>query len=352
MTRATAEIFDEGRYETVRSRLAGHGDEFFYAVITTGVYCRPGCSSRTPNRQNILFFDTALQAESQGYRPCKKCRPDLKRGSVDHEAMIIKTCRRLERDKSPPGLEALAKEAGLSPSYFHRLFKKFVGITPRQYYLTRRSARLRRNLAAGNDVGRAILEAGFGSLSSAYNRNDDRLAMNHKAFRRGGSGIVIKYGTSSCYLGIVLVAATERGICAVELGDSEEQVYSLLHDQFPGAEIEKGRPGFQDLIEAVVDHLDNPSLSVNLPLDIQGTSFQQQVWKALSTIAPGNTACYSEIAAQIGKPTAARAVAGACAANKIAALIPCHRAVAKNNDLSGYRWGRERKRMMLDKEKK
>ena len=345
-------VLDEQRYEAIRRRTIDNRDTFFYGVMTTGVYCRPGCSARTPNRENVIFFESPKQAEQQGYRPCRKCRPELKRGSEAKEKMIINACRRLQQDETQPRLETLAVEAGLSPSYFHRLFKKIVGITPRQYYLNHRTDRLRQNLADGEDVGAAIFSAGYSSLSGAYNPNDDRLAMTPKTFQQGGHNVRIVYGSSSCYLGIVLVAATGRGICAVELGKSEEQVCANLYKRFPRAEIEQGGSEFEDLIKAVVDHIDHPSQKFDLPLDIQGTSFQQQVWQALRTIRPGDTASYSEIAEQIGKPSAARAVAGACASNKIAVLIPCHRVLAKDKKISGYRWGRERKRLILEKEKK
>lgn len=342
---------DEIRYEAIRRREIDGSDTFFYAVMTTGIYCRPGCSARTPNRENVVFFDSPQQAEQQGYRPCRKCRPELTRASEVHEKLVINACRRLQHDETQPRLETLAEEAGLSPSYFHRLFKKIVGITPRQYYLNHRTDRLRRKLTDGDDVGAAIFSAGFNSLSGAYNRNDDRLAMTPKIIRQGGRNVRILYGSSYCYLGIVLVAATDRGICAVELGESEEQVCTNLYERFPRAEFERGGPEFQELVKAVVDHIDHPAPEFDLPLDIQGTSFQQQVWEALRTIEPGNTSCYSEIAKQIGKPAAARAVAGACAENKIAVLIPCHRVLTKGNKISGYRWGRERKRQILEKER-
>jgi AraC family transcriptional regulator of adaptative response/methylated-DNA-[protein]-cysteine methyltransferase len=342
---------DEIRYEAIRRREIDCRDTFFYAVLTTGIYCRPGCSARTPNRENVIFFDSPMQAEQGGYRPCRKCRPELTRISEVHEMLIINACRRLQQDETQTRLETLAEEAGLSPSYFHRLFKKIVGITPRQYYLNHRADRLRRKLAEGDDVGAAIFSAGFSSLSGAYNRNNDRLAMPPKKIRQGGHNVRILYGDSHCYLGIVLVAATARGICAVELGETEEQVYTTLCKRYPRAEIEHGGPEFQELIKAVVEHIDHPAQEFDLPLDIQGTSFQQQVWEALRTIEPGNTSSYSEIAQQIGKPAAARAVAGACAANKLAVLIPCHRVLAKDRKISGYRWGPERKRKILDKEK-
>lgn len=343
---------DEKRWQAIVSRESEIDDPFFYGVLTTGIYCRPGCSARSPNRENVVFFETPGEAEQQGYRPCRKCRPAQQRVSQDRETLIIKACRRLERERSPVSLEALAEEAGLSPSYFHRLFKKIVGITPRQYYLKHRSDRFRHMLANGSAVAEAIYSAGFESLSGAYNRNDDRLAMTPKNYRKGAEGMQIVYGTATCYLGSVLVAATARGVCAVELGDSEEQAYANLCSMFPKASIGRGAPQFQKLVKAVIHHLDNPFERCELPLDIQGTSFQQKVWSALRTIEPGNTSSYSEIAGQLGTPAAVRAIAGACAANRIAVLIPCHRVLTKDKNISGYRWGKQRKKLLLDKEKK
>ena len=343
---------DEIRYEAIRRRQKAGDSYFLYGVMTTGIYCRPECSARTPNRENVVFFDNRRQAEQQGYRPCRKCRPELNRESEHHVQKIIRACRHLEAAASLPSLERLAREAGYSPSHFHRLFRKIVGITPRQYYLKHRSDRLCRNLASGAAVGEAIYAAGYESLSGAYNRNADRLAMTPKSYRQGGAGVKIFYGTAACYLGIVMVAVTDRGICAVELGDSEAQVFGLLRDRFPKAEIEQGETNLQWLVDKVVAHLEYPAQSFDLPLDIQGTAFQHRVWAALRQIEPGTTSSYSAIAEQIGRPSAARAVAGACGANRIAVLIPCHRVLTKERKISGYRWGAERKKLLLEKEKK
>lgn len=343
---------DDQRYQSILNRHPAPEPPFLYGVITTGIYCRPGCRARTPNRENVVYFDSTRQAEQQGYRPCKKCRPQQKRNLTHLEQKIIVACRCLERADVLPSLEALALAAGYSPAHFHRFFKKTVGITPRQYYLKHRSDRLRESLAAGTAVGEAIYAAGFESLSAAYNRNDDRLSMTPKNYQRGGEGIRIVYGTAACYLGIVLVAATDRGICAVELGDSDDQLHALLVDRFPNAQIERGGRDLEHLIAAVVAHVENPVQGGELPLDIKGTAFQQLVWAALRRIEPGKTTNYSEIARQIGRPAAVRAVAGACGANRIAVLIPCHRVLTKDGKISGYRWGVARKQLLLDKEKR
>lgn len=340
------------KWQAVVNREPLENVPFYYGVVTTGIYCRPGCSSRTPNRENVVFFESIHEAEQQGYRACRKCRPNLERGSEEREAVIVAACRRLEEARSQVTLAELADEAGLSPTYFHRLFKKLVGITPRQYYLKHRTERLQDKLANGALVGEAIFAAGFESLSGAYNKNDDRLAMVPKSYRKGGEGERIVYDSADCYLGKVLVAMTEKGICAVELGDSDRQLYDQLRQRFPKAEINRAEQRFQKVVEAVINNMDNPNEISNLPLDIQGTSFQQKVWQALRKIKPGETSSYSEIAEQIGKPAAVRAVAGACAANKIAVLIPCHRVLTKDKKISGYRWGTERKRQLLKKEQK
>ena len=352
MEQARQSSKDERRWKAIVQRDHQLEETYFYGVITTGIYCRPGCSAKTPNRENVVIFDSSAEAEQQGYRPCRKCRPELKKRAEEQEAKIIAACRRLEKDRNLPTLERLAGEAGLSPSHFHRLFTKIIGVTPRQYYLKHRSDRLREELAGGVSVSEAIYSAGFESLSGAYNRNDDRLAMTPKAYKKGAAGVEIIYDTAQCFLGTVLVAATSRGICSVELGDSEEQVGELLRSRFPNAAICRGEQNFRDLVDTVVGQLENPEQMSELPLDVQGTAFQQKVWNVLRTLKPGDITSYSSIAEQIGQPEAIRAVASACAANKLAVLIPCHRVLRKDKKNSGYRWGKERKRLLLEKEKK
>ena len=343
---------NELKWKALVNRDKSSEGDFFYGVITTGVYCRPNCGSRTPNRINVEFFDTRDQAEAQGYRPCKRCRPDENGDDVQRQPVIVAACRRLQHSTRPPTLAELASEAGMSPHHFHRLFKKTVGITPRNYYAKHRADRLREALVQGSMIGEAIYAAGFQSLSGAYNKDQDQFAMSMKAFKNGAEGVVIMYGTASCFLGQAMVAATRKGICMVELGDSPEQLVDRLTERFPYANIRSGDKDFQALVKKVIIQIENPQGQALLPLDIQGTVFQQKVWKALRGIEPGNTSTYSAIAAQIGRPTAVRAVAGACAANKIAVLIPCHRVLTKDNKISGYRWGEKRKKLLLDKEKK
>jgi len=340
---------DEYRWNAVRARAAGVG-QFFYAVKTTGVYCRPGCSSRPPKRTNVEFFDSAAEAQRAGYRPCKRCRPDGVANGDKTTQLVERACRMIERADDPVPLAELAAKAAMSAGHFQRLFKGIVGLTPRQYAATHRTQRFRAGLRAGDSVTAAIYSAGYGSSSRAYEGVAHRLGMSPAKFRNGAPGLAIRYAIAKCYLGFVLVAATGKGICAIEFGDDRDALAAQLRDRFPRAEVRLADKDFASTVDAVVALLENPARGLNLPLDIQGTAFQQRVWSALQDIAPGQTVPYAEIAERIGSPTAARAVAAACASNRLAVAVPCHRVVRADGDVSGYRWGVDRKRELLRRE--
>ena len=340
MNGATAYASAERRWTAVVERDAAADGAFVFAVRSTGVVCRPGCASRTPKRSNVAFFDTLDEAMDAGFRPCKRCRPDARSPQERLAAQVVRACRRLEREEPEPTLEALAAEAGLSRAHFQRVFKRAVGLTPKQYARTRRAERFRTSL------GRA---AGFGSSSRAY--EGAALGMTPSAYRNGAAGLPIRYGVAACSLGWLVVAVSERGVCAIEFGDDPDELPARLRERFPGAELDEGGAAFVRVLEQVVAFVEAPASGLDLPLDIRGTAFQQRVWEALRLVPPGSTVGYAELAARIGRPEAARAVAGACAANALAVAIPCHRVVRADGSLSGYRWGGERKRALLERER-
>lgn len=349
MTIANAYSTDDERWNALVNRDREADGVFLYAVRTTGVYCRPICASRLPNRGNVQFFNTFEQAESNGYRPCKKCKP---REAVSNQIpdAVVRACKLLDDAEEPLSLETLADAVGLSPSYFHRLFKKVVGVTPKAYASARRAERFRNGLREEETITQAMYGAGFGSSSRCYEGVGSDLGMTPTEYRNGGAGQSVFFAVTDCYLGYVVVAATERGICSIELGEEPDDLRSQLTARFPQAELKEDDPAFQELVGQVVACIEAPTDGLDLPLDVQGTAFQRRVWAALQDIPVGTTATYSEIARRIGKPTAVRAVASACAANKLAVAIPCHRAVRSDGELSGYRWGVERKRKLLDRE--
>ena len=341
---------DDGRWEAVVGRDQKAVGVFVYAVATTGIYCRPGCASRLPNRENVRFFETALHAEQAGFRPCKRCTPNLENESNASQQIIIKACQIIERAVQVPTLPQLAHQVGLSPYHFHRLFKKVTGITPKQYMVQKRMERARSKIQQDESITKAVYEAGFDSSSRFYETAVSSLGMTPSEFRDGGAEVTIWYAIEKSYLGYVLVAATERGICQIDFGDSVEVVQARLEKNFPRAEFLVDDPGFKATVAEVLSFLDHPEEGFNLPMDVQGTVFQRQVWDALQKIPAGSTASYTDIAAHIGKPKAVRAVARACAANRIAVAIPCHRVVRSDGTLGGYRWGIDRKRAVLRRE--
>jgi AraC family transcriptional regulator, regulatory protein of adaptative response / methylated-DNA-[protein]-cysteine methyltransferase len=340
----------EDMWEAVRRRDPAYDGLFYVAVKTTGVYCRPSCKSRPPRRENVAFFQSVEAAERAGFRACKRCRPD-RLGAPDPQVEAVKrACERIASAEEAPPLAALAADAGLSPFHFHRVFKKVTGVTPKAYSAAERARRAAENLKTAATVTEAIYDAGFNSSSRFYETATARLGMTPGAARRGGSGEQIRFAVGETFLGDVLVAATDKGVCAIMLGDDPDELAKALQDRFPRAELVGGDKTFERMVATVVGLVEAPGRNLDLPLDIRGTAFQQKVWQALRAIPLGRTASYAEIAQALGHPGAARAVAQACAANPLAVAIPCHRVVRADGALSGYRWGVERKRKLLDRE--
>jgi AraC family transcriptional regulator, regulatory protein of adaptative response / methylated-DNA-[protein]-cysteine methyltransferase len=341
----------EACWRAVENRDAGADGSFLYGVRTTGVYCRPGCASRRPLRANTEFFETTEAARAAGFRPCKRCRPTDDSAASRHLAAVEKACALLQNSEAMPSLAELADAAGISRFHFHRVFKQITGTTPRDYARTHRLGQFGERLAAGQPVAEAIYASGFGSSSRAYEAAPVGLGMTPGARRRGGNGETIRFVTVETPLGWALVAATERGICMTALGDDRNQLASALRQRFPAAEVIAEDGGLRQWADRIVRFITAPGENLDLPLDIRGTAFQARVWRALQKIPLGKTASYTEIAAVLGQPKAVRAVAQACAANKLALIVPCHRVIRSDGDLGGYRWGVERKQSLLARER-
>jgi AraC family transcriptional regulator of adaptative response/methylated-DNA-[protein]-cysteine methyltransferase len=351
-TQASAPFHTEqDRWDAVCQRKPAADGAFYYAVRTTGVYCRPSCPARLPRRENVAFYATRAEAERAGFRPCRRCRPDEPSLHERHEAAVREACRRIEEAEEAPSLEMLAQAAGMSPFYFHRIFKAACGVTPKRYTEACRARRLRGELAQRDTVTEAIYGAGFNSNGRFYAAASDLLGMTATQFRGGGKGTEIRFAVGECWLGAILVAATRKGVCAIEFGDDPEKLVRAFQDRFPKASLIGGDKEFEAQVARVVGFVEAPKRGLDLPLDIRGTAFQQRVWDAISAIPAGSTATYAELATRIGAPKAVRAVASACASNAIAVAIPCHRVMRTDGSLSGYRWGVQRKRALLDREK-
>lgn len=340
------------RWASVVSRDARADGSFFYSVCTTGVYCRPSCSARLPRPENVAFHTSINEAENAGFRPCKRCKPDQPSLLQQHAVRITAACRAIEQAQTAPTLAQLASTAGMSPFHFHRVFKTAAGVTPKQYADQHRANRIRDQLSRGGSVTEAIFDAGFNASSRFYESASQLLGMTPSGLRRGGAGSKIHFALAQCSLGAILVAQSERGVCAILLGDDADGLVRDLQDRFPNANLLGSDEGYERLIAQVIGFVEAPSTGLDLPLDVRGTAFQQRVWQALREIPPGSTASYSDIARRIGAPKAARAVAQACAANALAVVIPCHRVVRNDGGISGYRWGVERKRALLTREAK
>lgn len=340
------------RWALVRARDARADDSFFYSVKTTGVYCRPTCAARLARPENVAFHATRREAERAGFRPCKRCRPDQPPLAQRRAEQVAKLCRHIEQQEQTPSLEALAEHIGLSVFHTQRLFKSVTGMTPRAYAAAQRASRMRAQLGKSGSVTEAIYAAGYGSSARFYEKSNELLGMAPQSYRKGAPAEEIHYASARCSLGSLLVAATERGICAIFLGDKQADLRRDLAARFPRAHLRSAEPAFARTLAQVVALVENPHAATQLPLDIQGTAFQQRVWQALRSIPAGETLSYTELARRIGQPSAARAVAAACAANSLAVAVPCHRVVRGDGSLSGYRWGTQRKRALLEREAK
>jgi AraC family transcriptional regulator of adaptative response/methylated-DNA-[protein]-cysteine methyltransferase len=339
---------DERQWQAIERR--EDAAEFVYGVATTGVYCKPACPSRRPRRDNVTVFATPADAEAAGYRSCKRCDPRGTGVAGRHAELVARACRLIEAADTTLDLSTIAAAVGLSPFHFHRVFKAVTGLTPKAYSSATRAQRTRDNLVDADRVTDAIYDSGYESSGRFYATAARQLGMKPGRFREGGADETIRFAIGECSLGSILVAATDKGICAIELADDPETVLHELQDRFPRADFIGGDSDFDALVAAVVAMIEDSGKSVELPLDIRGTAFQQRVWQALLAVPPGTTVTYGEIAQRIGSPTSARAVAAACAANPVAVAIPCHRVVRTDGSLSGYRWGIDRKRALLVRE--
>ena len=341
------------RWQAVTTRDRASDGTFVYGVRTTGVYCRPSCPSRRAKPENVGFFPTCEAAERAGFRPCIRCKPNAAGLGERRAAVVADICRAIEEADEPPTLDALARKAGMSRFHFHRVFKSVTGLTPRAYVGAQRAKRVRDELArAQTSVTSAIYGAGFNSNGRFYETSNQVLGMKPTDYRAGGANTEIRFAIGECSLGSILVARSDRGVCAILLGDDPDVLARDLQDRFPQANLIGGDSDFENLVARVVGLVEAPALGLDLPLDVRGTAFQQRVWQQLRVIPAGETVSYGDIARQIGSPKSVRAVAQACAANAIAVAIPCHRVVRNDGAPSGYRWGVERKRTLLERERK
>jgi AraC family transcriptional regulator of adaptative response/methylated-DNA-[protein]-cysteine methyltransferase len=345
---------DEDKWQVVLDRDARYDGSFVYAVRSTGVYCRPSCPSKRPRRDQVEFFPVPQAAEQAGYRPCRRCNPSRTAQVGEPYLEIVRRVRDLIEEclncDGRPTLAELGRQVGLSPFHLQRIFKRVMGVSPRQYAEIRRLERLKTRLKEGDNVTRAMYDAGYNSTSRLYERTPAGLGMTPAKYRRGGSGVRIAYTVVDCPLGKLLIATTERGVCAVSLGDSLEALERALSEEYPAAHIHRDDEGLGPWVELLLDYLEGRQRQLDLPLDVQATAFQWRVWRALQAIPYGTTRTYGQIAQALGQPGAAMAVGAACAANRVALAIPCHRVVREDGGVGGYRWGPERKQALLARE--
>jgi len=348
----TAATISDPRWAKVVERDPNADGKFVYSVRTTKIYCRPSCPSRAAKPENVVFYATPHEAELRGFRPCKRCKPNQPTPVIQQADKIAEICRLIETAEHVPTLQQLAKHANISTYHFHRIFKSVTGLTPKNYAKAHRHLRVRQKLENGDTVTEAIYGAGYNSIGRFYEESNNVLGMTPSEYRSGGVNTEIYFAIGECSLGSILVAQSVRGICAILIGNDPEALAHDLQDKFPSASLIGGDAEFEKMVAMVVGMVEDPMIGINLPLDIRGTAFQQRVWHALRRIPPGKTISYSELARRIGSPKAARAVASACANNILAVAIPCHRVVHQDGSISGYRWGVERKRALLERESK
>ena len=352
MTRKPAplSVAEDPRWVRIFARDKTADGQLWYSVSTTGVYCRPSCPSRIPNPMNVQLHDSLESAKATGFRPCRRCNPDGASIDAQYAALVAKACRIIEESEEEPSLEELAEAIGRSPSYFHRIFKATTGLTPKKYGAGYRAKKVRQGLASGHTVTEAIYDAGFNSSGRFYEKSTNILGMTPTRYRAGGTDEEIRFAVGQTSLGAILVASSKKGVAAILLGDDPDELVRDLQDRFPKAHLIGADAEYEALIARVVGFIEMPGTGLNLPLDVRGTAFQQRVWQALQQIPVGERVSYAEVARCIGSPNAVRGVAGACAANHLAVAIPCHRVVRSDGSLSGYAWGVERKRALLDRE--
>jgi AraC family transcriptional regulator of adaptative response/methylated-DNA-[protein]-cysteine methyltransferase len=338
------------RWARVVARDKTADGHFWYSVSTTGIYCRPSCPSRGALPKNVTLHDTLEGARATGFRPCRRCNPDGRSPEGENAALVARACRIIEASEEEPSLEALADAVDRSASYFHRVFKAATGLTPKDYAAADRARKVREGLETGNSVTEAMYDAGFNSSGRFYEKSTGMLGMTPTQYRVGGTNEEIRFAVGQTSLGAILVASSKKGVAAILLGDDPEKLVCDLQDRFPKALLIGADQEYEALIARVVGLVENPRLGLDLPLDVRGTSFQRRVWRALQQIPPGERVSYAEVARRIGSASAVRAVAGACAANTLAVAIPCHRVVRNDGALSGYAWGVDRKRTLLERE--
>src|SRR5216684_3121893 len=340
---------DDARWRAVLDRDARQDGKFFYAVSSTGVFCRPTCPSRRPRRGGVVFFATAVEAERAGFRACLRCRPL----EGDRRAMLAeKLCRYIETHADEPlTLAVLADQAGVTQFHLQRTFKRVMGVTPREYAAACRMRALKKNLRAGQSVTQALFAAGYGSTSRLYERSRSRLGMTPATYGRKGRGARIRYAITNSALGKVLLAATDQGVCCLQFGDAERDLVTALRREFAEAVLFRDEPALRPWLTSVTRYLHGAQPNLSLPLDVRATAFQRRVWQHLQTIPPGATQSYAQVAAAVGQPIATPAVARACASNVVAVAIPCHRVIRQDGTLGGYRGGLERKHKLLLQER-
>lgn len=342
---------DAQRWSAVQARDASADDVFYYAVRTTGVFCRPSCAARPAKRANVCFYATVNEAQKAGFRPCKRCKPDEATLRAKQAELIARACKMIETQDESPNLDDLANAASLSRFHFHRLFKRVTGLTPKSYANAHRTQRVQRLLAKGASVTDAIYAAGYNSNSPFYASSSQSLGMRPSEYRSSGRGAAIRFAVAQCSLGSLLVAASDKGVCAILLGEDPDALVRDLQDRFRNAALIGGDRVFEGWVAKILGFIEAPRVGLDLPLDLRGTAFQQRVWQTLRKIPAGETISYTELAKRVGAPRATRAVASACGANHIAVAVPCHRVVRTDGSLSGYRWGIERKKELLERER-